>query len=156
MSGLTNQYVEDLGKQIIGKDFLGTFPCDIHPNVKKKNVFYLVFNLSKHDTKGSHFIAIFADEKNLVYFDPLGHKCENKDILSFLKTAKKKRKLKTKFQKIQSCSSIFCGFFCIAFLLSRYCKEPFHSFFKNFSKTNLELNDNTVVNYITNKIYLFA
>lgn len=153
MSGLTNQYVEDLGKKIIGKKFLGTYPCDIYPNVTKKSVFYLVFNLSKHDTKGSHFIAICADEKNLLYFDPLGHKCTNKDILSFLEIAKKKRKLRTKFQKVQSCSSIFCGFFCIAFLLSRHYKEPFHSFFKQFNKTNLELNDNTVVKYITNKIY---
>jgi hypothetical protein len=83
MSGLTNQYVEELGKTLIGKEFLGTFPCDIHPNVKKKNVFYLVFNLSKHDTKGSHFIAVFADNKNLMYFDPLGHKCDNKDIYNF-------------------------------------------------------------------------
>ena len=120
---------------------------------RKKNVFYLVFNLSKHDTKGSHFIAICADGKNLMYFDPLGHKCDNKDILSFLNLAKKKRKLRTKFQKVQSCSSIFCGFFCIAFLLSRHSKEPLHSFFKHFNKSNLELNDNTVVKYITNKIY---
>ena len=153
MSGLTNQYVEDLGKQIIGKEFLGTYPCDIQPNIGKKTKFYLVFNLSKHDTKGSHFIAIYADKKNLMYFDPLGHKCDNKDILKFLNSAKKKRKLKTKFQKVQSCSSIFCGFFCIAFLLSRHYNETLHSFFSHFNKTNLELNDNTVVKYITNKIY---
>jgi len=153
MSGLTNQYVEELGKKLIGKNFLGTFPCDIHPNVKKKNVFYLVFNLSKHDTKGSHFIAVFADNKNLMYFDPLGHKCKNKDILQFLAITKKKRKLKTNFPKIQSCSSIFCGFFCIAFLLSRYHKDPLHTFFRQFKQKNLLLNDKTVIDFITGKIY---
>ena len=36
MTGLTNGYVEDLGKKICGKYFLGTFPCDILPNVYKK------------------------------------------------------------------------------------------------------------------------
>lgn len=150
MSGLTNQYVEQLGKNLIGKHFLGTFPCDIHPNIKKKTNFFVVFNLSKH---GSHFIAICADKKNLMYFDPLGHKCDNEDILTFLNLAKNKRKLKNKFPKIQSCSSIFCGFFCIAFLLSRYHKEPLQLFFKHFNKKNLIENDQTVIDFITRKIY---
>jgi len=117
MSGLTNQYVEELGKKILGKHFLGTFPCDIQPIVDKKKIFSLVFNLSKHDSKGSHFITIFADENNLLYFDPLGHKCENADILQFMTKVRSKRKMRTKFQKIQDCNSIFCGFFVLLF----YC-----------------------------------
>jgi hypothetical protein len=153
MSGLTNQYVEDLGKQIIGSKFIGTFPCDIQPQVSKKKCFSVVFNLSKHDTKGSHFIAIFADDANLMYFDPLGHKCENADILSFITKVKEKRKLKTKFPKIQSCSSIFCGFFCLAFLISRHRKLALSSFFNNFNKKNLQSNDKTVVNFIIDNIY---
>ena len=152
MSGLTNQYVEELGKKIIGKHFLGTFPCDIQPIVDKKKIFSLVFNLSKHDSKGSHFIAIFADENNLLYFDPLGHKCENADILHFMTKVRSKRKMRTKFQKIQDCNSIFCGFFCIAFLLSRHKNESLTNFFKHFSKQNLIKNDVLVIKYILNKI----
>jgi hypothetical protein len=152
MSGLTNQYVEELGKQILGKHFLGTFPCDIQPIVDKKKIFSLVFNLSKHDSKGSHFIAIFADENNLLYFDPLGHKCENADILHFMTKVRSKRKMRTKFQKIQDCNSIFCGFFCIAFLLSRHKNESLTNFFKHFSKQKLIKNDVLVIKYILNKI----
>jgi len=152
MSGLTNQYVEELGKKILGKHFLGTFPCDIQPIVDKKKIFSLVFNLSKHDSKGSHFIAIFADENNLLYFDPLGHKCENTDILQFMTKVRSKRKMRTKFQKIQDCNSIFCGFFCIAFLLSRHKNESLSNFFKHFSKQKLIKNDVLVIKYILNKI----
>lgn len=152
MSGLTNQYVEELGKKILGKHFLGTFPCDIQPIVDKKKIFSLVFNLSKHDSKGSHFIAIFADENNLLYFDPLGHKCENTDILQFMTKVRSKRKMRTKFQKIQDCNSIFCGFFCIAFLLSRHKNESLTNFFKHFSKQKLIKNDVLVIKYILNKI----
>jgi hypothetical protein len=152
MSGLTNQYVEELGKKILGKHFLGTFPCDIQPIVDKKKIFSLVFNLSKHDSKGSHFIAIFADENNLLYFDPLGHKCENADILHFMTKVRSKRKMRTKFQKIQDCNSIFCGFFCIAFLLSRHKNESLTNFFKHFSKQKLIKNDVLVIKYILNKI----
>ncbi len=152
MSGLTNQYVEELGKKVLGKHFLGTFPCDIQPIVDKKKIFSLVFNLSKHDSKGSHFIAIFADENNLLYFDPLGHKCENADILHFMTKVRSKRKMRTKFQKIQDCNSIFCGFFCIAFLLSRHKNESLTNFFKHFSKQKLIKNDVLVIKYILNKI----
>ena len=154
MSGLTNQYVEELGKKILGKHFLGTFPCDIQPIVDNKKMFSLVFNLSRHDSKGSHFIAIFADENNLLYFDPLGHKCENTDILQFMKKVKSKRRLRTKFQKIQDCNSIFCGFFCIAFLLSRHKNESLRHFFKNFSRRELIKNDFLVIKYISNKIHI--
>ena len=154
MSGLTNQYVEELGKKILGKHFLGTFPCDIQPIVDNKKMFSLVFNLSRHDSKGSHFIAIFADENNLLYFDLLGHKCENTDILQFMKKVKSKRRLRTKFQKIQDCNSIFCGFFCIAFLLSRHKNESLRHFFKNFSRRELIKNDYLVIKYISNKIHI--
>ena len=46
MSGLTNEYVENLGKLICGETFLGTFPCDILPDVSKKKKFSLIINLS--------------------------------------------------------------------------------------------------------------
>ena len=154
MSGLTNQYVEELGKKILGKHFLGTFPCDLQPIVDNKKMFSLVFNVSKHDSKGSHFIEIFADENNLLYFDPLGHKCENTDILQFMKKVKSKRRLRTKFQKIQDCNSIFCGFFCIAFLLSRHKNESLRHFFKNFTRRELIKNDYLVIKYISNKIHI--
>ena len=154
MHGLTNEYVEKIGREILGNIFLGTFPCDLHPKTKNRKKFCLVFNLSKHDSKGSHFIAIFADENNLLYFDPLGHKCENTDILKFMRKVKSKRRLRTKFRKIQDCNSIFCGFFCIAFLLSRHKNESLRHFFKNFSSRELIKNDDLVIKYISNKIHI--
>jgi hypothetical protein len=152
MSGLTNKYVEELGKKIIGKQFLGTFPCDIHPNPGRKAKFSLIFNLSKHDTKGTHFIAIFANSKYLMYFDPLAHECDNKDILFFLNNIKGKRIIKTKFRKIQSCESIFCGFFCIAFLLANHKNISLPIFFKQFKRTDLDKNDSIVTDFIMNNI----
>ena len=83
MSGLTNEYVEKIGKKILGQIFLGTFPCDLHPKVKSKKMFCLVFNLSKHDTKGSHFIAVFASKKDIIYFDPYGGNLTNTFIKKF-------------------------------------------------------------------------
>jgi hypothetical protein len=152
MSGLTNEYVENLGKLICGKSFLGTFPCDILPNVSKKKEFALIINLSKHNTTGSHFIAIYADKNEFCYFDPLGDKCKNMDIFKFIKLNKNNRQFKQKFKKIQSDESIFCGFFCLAFLLSKRLKMKNIKFFKNFDRKNLNLNDEKVIKFIQNNI----
>jgi hypothetical protein len=152
MYGLTNEYVENLGKKICGKHFLGTFPCDILPKCRRKEKFSLIINLSKHNTNGSHFIAIFADNNIFLFFDPLGNTCTNKDILNFIHVNRKNRKLKQKFAKIQSENSIFCGYFCLAFLLNFETKKSFKYFFNIFDRKNLDRNDNIVVEFIQNNI----
>ena len=152
MSGLTNEYVENLGKLICGETFLGTFPCDILPDVSKKKKFSLIINLSKHNTNGSHFIAIFAEKDAFSYFDSLGDKCKNSDILKFIKLNKNNRRFKQNFKKIQSNESIFCGFFCLAFLLSKRLKIKNIKFFNNFERKNLNLNDVKVITFIQNNI----
>lgn len=152
MSGLTNEYVEKIGKKILGGIFLGTFPCDLHPKVKSKKMFCLVFNLSKHDTKGSHFIAVFASKKDIIYFDPYGSNPTNKFIKKFVQNNKKKRKLIINKKCIQSCSSIFCGFFCLGFLIAQKHQIPLKSFLSYFESSKLETNDQKIVEFIQNHI----
>jgi hypothetical protein len=64
----------------------------------------------------------------------------------------KKRKLRTKFPKIQSCDSIFCGFFCLSFLLASHKKIPLTLFFNQFKNKNMKKNDDIVVNFIQEHI----
>ena len=152
MSGLTNEYVEKIGKKILGKIFLGTFPCDLHPKVNSKKMFCLVFNLSKHDTKGSHFIAVFASKKDIIYFDPYGSNPTNTFIKKFVQNNKKKRKLIINKKCIQSCSSIFCGFFCLGFLIAQKHQITLNSFLSYFESSKLETNDQKIVEFIQNHI----
>ena len=108
MTGLTNKYVEDIGKDI------GTFPCNILPDIKNVKSFSIIFNESRHDEEGSHFVAVFADKEKIYYFDSLGLKCENKYILKFLSCSG--RKIKENDIQIQSYDSIFCGYFCLSYI----------------------------------------
>lgn len=142
MSGLTNKYIEDLGKKHC-KNFIGTFPCNIHPNVNGKQTFSLVFNESKHNEDGSHFVCVYANKKEIFYFDSLGLKCENEYILNFLKTCG--REIKENDIQIQSYNSIFCGYFCLSFIF--YMKEgySYRKYFPIFSKNDLTLNDKIVI-----------
>lgn len=142
MEGLTNKYVEDLGKKHC-KNFIGTFPCNILPDIQGKDFFSLVFNESKHNEEGSHFVAIFANKNEIYYYDSLGLKCENKYILSFLNLSGRKI-IENKIQ-IQSYDSIFCGYFCLSFIIYMSKKYCYKEYFKIFCKNNLKLNDMIVV-----------
>lgn len=152
MPGVTNGYLQDLGNKIIGKTFLGSFPCDMQPNPRQKNKFSVIFNLSKHNEKGTHFVAIFADETRLFYFDPLGNACKNKDVLQFLSDHKFKRKIRKKFPKIQSNESIFCGYYCIGFILAMTKQLPLKQFFNIFDYDNLNNNDTIIIDFIHNNV----
>ena len=145
--GLTIEYIEEIGKQLFSDHFYGCYPADIQPRIKKKT-FSIIFNLSNHNEEGSHFVAIFADTKYLLYFDSFGEKCSNKLILKFLKKEKKDRVFKSNKRVIQSCDSAFCGFFCIGFILSQQMKLPLTKFVKLFSNTNLKQNDDIVIKFI--------
>ena len=118
MKGLTNIYVEKLGKSLFKrKKFLGVFPCDL---IKfKSKTFSLICNLSKHNEVGTHFVALFCRNKKLTFFDPLGDKLENKFIIKFLDKLNL-TKLSDLKLKIQNDESSFCGFYCIAFLIACY------------------------------------
>jgi hypothetical protein len=150
MTGLKNKDLECLSKKILKKKFLGVFSSDIHPRSVKKKTFFLIFNLSKHFQKGSHFIAIAKMNKKVIYFDPLGNKCSNMGILKFL--LKIKSKIIFTKKQIQSDHSIFCGFFCLAFLLYISKNKSLKSFLKIFSSSNLPDNDKICIDIILNEI----
>jgi len=146
MSGLTNGYVESIGKKHC-KGFLGVFPCNIQPTIKQINKnFSLIFNESKHNEDGSHFIAVFSNSHKIYYFDSLGLKCENEYILKFINQFNKE--IIENNVQIQSYNSIFCGYFCLAFVIFMSINKNHKSFFEIFNVKNLKLNDQIVVDLL--------
>jgi len=142
--GLTNQYVEQLCKQLLKKHFIGVYPCDIQPKITKKN-FSIVFNTGDSTTKGEHFIALYVKNKIIYYFDSFGRIPRDNNILSFIKHHRNKRRLKVWKKKIQDDVSNFCGFYCAAFLIHKH--RNMNSFGKMFT-SNLRKNDEKVVEFI--------
>lgn len=73
MSGLTNYQLEKLSKQKLGQKFIGVYPCDAEPKQRKnKTKFSLIFNLAKHNEKGTHYVAVYIKPKEILYFDSYG------------------------------------------------------------------------------------
>ena len=147
MAGLRNFEVEKYGKHIIGNNFLGVYPCDVEPKkfIDKKYA-SVIFNLSKHNEKGSHFIAVFKNKKNVYYFDPLGNSCTNKYINNFL--LKCTNNIIHNSKVVQSTSSMFCGIFCLAFLnICQVKQESFPKFLNKF-KPDLYKNDKIALHLV--------
>ena len=153
MPGLTNTYVQNLGKIICGDNFLGVFSSDIQPQLKNKNcTFSVIFNKDKHNKAGSHFVAIFRDRSKFFYFDSFGKKCDNKVLRKFIKKNLRGKKYLFNKKCIQDGNSLFCGLFCLSFINSFNKKIHFSKFINKFSNTNLLLNDSVVTEMITNEI----
>lgn len=151
MNGLTNKELETYGKKFLGKSFLGVYPCDSHPrdlNKLKNKSFSFIFNLSPHYEDGSHFVAILKRHKTYYYFDSYGKVCKNKDIVNFLKSHTKFLICNKKI--IQDKTSIFCGLYCLAFLITcQKNKKSLNFFVSKFSKP-LKSNDKICLSIILN------
>lgn len=144
MIGLTNDYVESVGLKLIN-NFLGTFPCDIQPDVAKLDTFSLVFNESRHDDEGSHFVCVYATAKKIFYFDSMGMQLENDYIKMFVYSCN--RRVVLCDTQVQSFESNFCGFFCLCFLIYMSRGFPHEKFYDCFSN-DLKLNDMIVIEFI--------
>lgn len=157
MLGITNKDLEKLCRKYFNRDFLGVYPCDVLPNTKKLRI-SVIFNLSKHDESGSHFIALIKSKTKIIYFDSFGMECKNDYVKRFLKNFN--LKIEYNDVKIQDKQSSLCGYFCFYFLYICFFKnKPLSYFIKKFDSTKkcLLINDKKVLSYITNimKIYMF-
>ena len=130
--GLTNKYIEEFGLKHC-KDFLGVFPSDIQPVVKNLKSFSIIFNESEHDEEGSHFVCVFLKNGKCYYFDSLGLKLENENIITFLKKYINVKVIENNIQ-IQSFESLFCGYYCLSFLIFLSKGFDIRKYFKNLIK----------------------
>lgn len=152
INGLTNGYLEKICNRILSNIFIGVFPCDVHPIIKN-NTFSIIFNTGKSNTNGEHFVAIFVNKNSVYYFDSFGEKCSNNNILKFINKNKKKRKIFYNPIKIQDDLSNFCGFFCLAYLLSKDINYTQQKFINLFNLKCLNNNNKTIVNFIVKNVY---
>jgi len=146
--GLTNIELEKLSKTILGRNFLGVYPCDSFPEIKNRKSFSLIFNMSKHNERGSHFVSVLKINQNVFYFDSYGKKCSNNFILLFLKSLSDTYFFNS--FEIQPYSSIFCGVYSLGFLVSsQKFNLPVESFLSLFYLKD-NINDQIVTDFIVN------
>ena len=90
--------------------FNDVYSEDNLPN-KIKDVAY-VMNLDQYSGIGTHWIAVYAKNKDITYFNSFGVEHIPKEIKAFIKN----RDIKTNIFRIQAYYSIMCGYFCVGFI----------------------------------------
>lgn len=142
MTGLTNIFIESFLSPIIPL-FKGVFSADsINQNLINLSQFSIVCNLSRRGEIGSHFVTIIVFPSHILYLDSLSAPCIIPSIASFLNRLRKPVFFNTR--QIQHSNSIYCGFYCIMFVMFFSTQSNFKLM---FSKT-LELNDDKCISYI--------
>lgn len=147
--GLTNSYLEKITRKLIGPSFLGVHPCDVYPK-KTKSSFSLIFNTGRKYTSGEHFVAIRAQKNIVFYFDPFGEPPKNVFIKNFLSGLN--RPVQSNKVQIQDDTSNFCGFYCLAYLMSSKKKMNLDRFINLFSTKKKKENDKKVIEFIVSNI----
>ena len=98
----------------------------------------------------SHWVAIKMTETNVFYFDSFANNAGANEIYNFLAPHYTRIIFNTKC--IQHRSSVTCGLFCIAFLLSVDSKESFVKFLNIFMSHRKKENDNLALNLVCCKL----
>ena len=89
------------------------------PNKIKKGAY--VINLDKYENTGTHWVSLFVETTEVIYFDSFGVEHIPKEINKFIRSkelgpAVDNKKIKASIFRIQAYDSIICGYFCIEFI----------------------------------------
>ena len=142
--GVSNFFINNLLYKF-SNIYKGCFSNDNFPK-NLKPPYSIIINLSKHDKPGTHYVCIIESEKHIFYFDSFGLNCFVPSICKFL-LSKRKAVIESK-KTIQHHNSLFCGFFCILFVLFMEKNDFKLTKFQNLFSWNLIKNDYICINEI--------
>ena len=75
-----------------------------------------IINLDEYADVGTHWIALFCNRNEIVYFDSFGVEYIPEEIKEFIKEFPGNKNIKTNIFRVQEDNSIMCGYFCIGFI----------------------------------------
>ena len=123
--------------------FDGVFSRDNLSNIIKNGAY--VINLDENHDIGTHWVALYVNNKTATYFDSFGVEHIPKEIMKFIGNKKT-----TNTFRIQAYGSIMCGYFCIGFINFMFNGSSLTDFTNLFSPNDFKKNDNIILNYYSN------
>ena len=89
-----------------------------------KNGGYII-NIDEYRDIGTHWIALYVNNKTVTYFDSFGVEHLPEEIKKFIGN----KSIITNIFRIQAYDSIMCGYFCIGFIDFMYSLTDFTNLF---------------------------
>ena len=100
-------------------------------------------NLDKYADVGTHWIALFCNISEIVYFDSFGIEHVPEEIKEFVGS----KNIIANIFPVQANISVMCGYFCIGFIDFTPAGEKLTDFTSIFSPYDFKKNDKTILSY---------
>ena len=102
-----------------------------------------VINLDEYHDIGTHWVALYVNNKTITYFDSFGVEYIPREIMKFIA----RKKIITNISRIQAYDSIMCGYFCIGFINFMFNGKSLTDYTNLFSPNDLKKNDDIILKY---------
>ena len=121
--------------------FNGVFSRNNLPKKIKDGAY--VINLDEYADVGTHWIALFCNRNQIVYFDSFGVKHVPKEIKEFIGN----KNIKANIFRVQANNSGMCGYFCIGFIDFMLAGKNLTDFLNLFSPDDFKKNSDIILSY---------
>ena len=101
-----------------------------------------VINPDKHKDAGTHWIALFCNRNEIVYFHSFGVEHIPKEIKKFISN----KNIKANIYCVQANDSVMCGYFCIEFIDFMLAGKTLTDYTNLFSY-DFDKSDQTILSY---------
>ena len=93
-----------------------------------------VINLDEYEDVGTHWIALFCNKSEIVYFDSFGVEHVPEEIKEFIGN----KNIKANIFRVQANNSVMCGYFCIGFIDFMIAGKKLTDFMSMFSPQDFD------------------
>ena len=104
---------------------------------------YLI-NLDEYAYVGTHWITLFCNRNEIVYFDSFGVEHVPEEIKKFVGN----KNIIANIFRVQANDSVMCGYFCIGFIDFMLAGKKLTDYTSLFSPHDFEKNDNIFLSYL--------
>ena len=102
-----------------------------------------VINLDEYADVGTHWIALFCNRSEIVYFDSFGVEHVPEEIKEFAGN----KNIIVNIFRVQANNSVMCGYVCIGFLNFMLAGKKLTGFTRLFSPCDFKKNDSIILSY---------
>ena len=125
--------------------FNGVFSRNNLPKKIKDGAY--VTNLDEYADVGTHWIALFCNRNEIVYFDSFGVKHVPEEIKEFIRN----KNIKANIFRVQANDSVMCGYFCIGFIDFMLAGKKLTDYTNLLSPHDFKKTDDIILPYFKNE-----
>ena len=134
--GVTSDYLAELARDCL-EEQPEILPCNVFKSESVLSVNKgFIINSQISDLPGSHFLCVLIKEDEIIYFDSLAFPILNSYIITKLRRENTNPRKPIRYcdQAIQGANSVFCGLYCLSFLIAcQRRRKTFKEFLNMFS-----------------------